>query len=97
MELQGALQDLRGAVQRPLGRRSPPTDARRSSTSCARLEREHAQLGLRLVSGDAAQVPAHLEPLVQSVLVEAIRNVQKHAAADRASTSRSRAPTARSS
>ena len=78
VELQGALQDLRGAVQRPLGRRSPPTDARLVD-ELRRLEREHARLGLRLVSGDAEQVPAHLEPLVQSVLVEAIRNVQKHA------------------
>ncbi len=77
-ELQGALHDLRDAVQRPLGRRSPPTNATLVD-ELRRLEREHAALGLRLVAGDASQVPSHLEPLVQSVLVEAIRNVQKHA------------------
>lgn len=77
-ELQAALHDLRDAVQRPLGRRSPPT-ASTLADELRRLRHEHTALGLRLVSGDAGQVPAHLEPLAQSVLIEAIRNVQKHA------------------
>ncbi|CAB4920658.1 unannotated protein [freshwater metagenome] len=77
-ELQAALHELRDAVQKPLARSSRQTGARLVD-ELRRLSREHAALGLRLAGGDPADVPEHLEPLVQSVLVEAIRNVQKHA------------------
>jgi signal transduction histidine kinase len=77
-EIQAALSELRDAVQRPLGRRSPPTSATLSG-ELRRLEHEHAGLGLKLTAGDPSSVPTHLEPLVQSVVVEAIRNAQKHA------------------
>jgi signal transduction histidine kinase len=79
-EVQTALTDLRSALQRPLGR-----TARETGTTLAdeleRLTIEHADLGLRVV-GDVPALPAHLEPLAQSVLTEAVRNVRKHAVAE---------------
>jgi signal transduction histidine kinase len=77
-ELQAALQELREAVQRPLRRLPRPT----GTTLAAELERltgEHPELGLVLEAGDPDDVPDELQALAQSVLVEAIRNAQKHA------------------
>ncbi len=75
-ETQAALGELREALQRPLGRTS-----RATSTTFAeefqRLVVISPQLGLRLLG--AEDVPAALEPLVQSVLSEAVRNARKHA------------------
>ncbi len=78
-ELQIALSDLRSALQRPLGRTPRPT----STTLAAELERLTGQRrGFVLqVEGAVPEVPAALEPLVQSVLREAVRNVGKHARA----------------
>jgi len=76
-EIQTALTDLRSALQRPLGRLSPET----GTTLAVELERlaiEHADLGLR-IEGPVPEVPEALEPLAQSVLAEALRNVRKHA------------------
>jgi signal transduction histidine kinase len=39
----------------------------------------HPDLGVRLESGTAGDVPPSLEPLAQSVLTEAVRNAHKHA------------------
>jgi signal transduction histidine kinase len=79
-EIQTALTDLRTALQRPLGR-----SARETGTTLAaelrRLAIEHADLGLH-VAGDVPAVPPALEPLAQSVLTEAVRNVRKHAMAN---------------
>jgi signal transduction histidine kinase len=79
-EIQTALTDLRTALQRPLGR-----SARETGTTLAaelqRLSIEHADLGLRVI-GPIPEVPPALEPLAQSVLTEAVRNVRKHAHAD---------------
>jgi signal transduction histidine kinase len=78
-EIQTALSELRIALQRPLGRPARET----GTTLAAELERlsvEHADLGLRL-EGDVPEVPPELEPLAQSVLTEAVRNVRKHAVA----------------
>ena len=78
-EIQEALADLRTALQRPLGRRARET----GTTLAAELERltvEHADLGLR-VETDIPDIPPALEPLAQSVLTEAVRNVRKHAVA----------------
>lgn len=78
-EIQTALSDLRSALQRPLGRLSPET----GTTLARELDRlmvEQADLGLR-VEGPVPEVPPALEPLAQSVLTEAIRNVRKHAVA----------------
>ena len=75
-ELNGALQDLRRALGRPLGRTSRPTQ----TTLLAEVERladQHPELGITLIERD--DVPAQLEPLAQSVLIESIRNASKHA------------------
>src|SRR3954469_106345 len=75
-ELNGALQDLRRALGRPLGRTSRPTQ----TTLLAEVERlasEHPELGITLDARDG--VPPELEPLAQSVLIEAVRNAAKHA------------------
>jgi signal transduction histidine kinase len=77
-ELHEALADLRRAVQRPLGR------AARESTTTLLAEvqiivDEHPELDVDLAVDDGASVPAHLEPLAQSVFAEAVRNALKHA------------------
>ena len=75
-ELNGALQDLRRALGRPLGRTSRPTQ----TTLLAEVDRladQHPELGIALTASE--EVPAELEPLAQSVLIEAIRNARKHA------------------
>lgn len=78
-ELEIALGDLRAALQRPLG----PTPRATATTLAAELERLAAlRLDLDLqVDGPVPEVPPALEPLVQSVLAEAVRNVRKHASA----------------
>ena len=76
-EVRAALGELRSALQRPLGRSSPPT----GTTLAAELDRlsaEHPDLGLA-VQGEVKGVPPGLEPLAQSVLTEAVRNARKHA------------------
>jgi len=75
-ELNGALQDLRRALGRPLGRTSRPTQTTLRA-EVARLADQHPELGIALAAGE--EVPAQLEPLAQSVLIEAIRNARKHA------------------
>jgi signal transduction histidine kinase len=76
-EIQTALGDLRAALGQPLGVTPKPT----RTTLAAELERLNAQqLDCALhVDGPVPEVPAGLEPLVQSVLAEAVRNVRKHA------------------
>jgi signal transduction histidine kinase len=78
-ELQAALSDLRAALQRPLGRSAPETEATLRE-EVERLRRAFPDLGIRLVPGsEQVAVPHDLEPLAQSVLAEAVRNAQKHA------------------
>lgn len=77
-ELQGALADLRAAIQRPLGRAPRATQATLAE-ELERLASQHRDLGVVLEEGDPRTVPAGLEPLVQSVLAEAVRNAHKHA------------------
>lgn len=73
-EIQAALQELRGALQRPLA-----TTSRATTTSLHdELERlQHAGIDVRLL--DDAAVPDQLQPVAQSVLREAVRNATKHA------------------
>jgi signal transduction histidine kinase len=66
-EIQAALGELRDAIQRPLGRRSRATQ----TTFAAELA--------RVAKANVEYVPEELEPLAQSVLAEAVRNVRKHA------------------
>jgi signal transduction histidine kinase len=78
-ELQAALQDLRRALQRPLGRAAPETETTLLE-EVERLRREHRDLHLTLREGSQdVHIPAELEPLAQSVLAEAVRNAHKHA------------------
>jgi signal transduction histidine kinase len=75
-ELNGALQDLRRALGRPLGRTARPTQ----TTLLAEVERlasQHPDLNIAVAERD--EVPEELEPLAQSVLIEAVRNAGKHA------------------
>jgi signal transduction histidine kinase len=79
VELQAALRDLRRALQRPLGRSAPATQTT-FLDEVARLRDAHPELGIEVADGsEEVGVPAELEPLAQSVLVEAVRNARKHA------------------
>lgn len=77
-EIQGALADLRTVVQRPLGRVSRPTGVSLAE-ELERVMALHTSLPIEVDPDAELEVPAHLEPLAQSVLHEAIRNVHKHA------------------
>jgi signal transduction histidine kinase len=75
-EIQIALGDLRDAIQRPLG----PAPRNTRTTLAAELERLTHQSDFALdLDGPLPEIPAALEPLVQSVFAEAVRNVRKHA------------------
>src|SRR3954468_5294266 len=73
-ELNAALQDLRTALGRPLGRTARPTQTTLEA-EFQRLADVHPELGLRLAAH--FPVPESLEPLAQSVLIEAVRNASK--------------------
>lgn len=75
-EVQAALGDLRTVIQRPLARRSRPTPVPFASE----LRRQvllNDDLPIETVF--EARVPRHLDAVAQSVLVEALRNIRKHA------------------
>ena len=76
-EMQEALGDLRRALERPLAPLPPET----GSTLAAQLERVCAtpQLPLAVNWPATVDVPTEIEPLAQSVLAEALRNIGKHA------------------
>jgi signal transduction histidine kinase len=87
VELQAALRDLRRALQRPLGRTARETETTLLD-EVARLRDAHPDLGIVLTPGsEEADVPRELEPLAQSVLVEAVRNAHKHAQPSRVEVS----------
>ena len=79
-EIQAALGELRAALERPLGHTSRPT-ALTFAEELSRLRGLHSEVEIVLERGDPQSVPAQLEPLAQSILVEAVRNVQKHSRA----------------
>jgi signal transduction histidine kinase len=79
-EVQSALEDLRSALARPLGRSSRPT-ALTFIEELERLRALHPGLEIALEGDAAAVVPPSLEALAQSVLVEAVRNARKHSQA----------------
>jgi signal transduction histidine kinase len=81
-EVQGALADLREALQRSLSR-APRATVTTLAAELERLGREHRDLGVRLEQGDPDAIPAHLQSLTQSVLTEAVRNAHKHASPTR--------------
>jgi signal transduction histidine kinase len=75
-EIQTALGELRDAIQRPLGRKSRATHTT-FEAELKRLTDTSPDLHLKF-DRDAIPVPIEIEPLAQSVLTEAIRNVRKH-------------------
>ena len=77
-EVQESLVELRGALQRPLGRSSRVTETTLAE-EVKRLARQFDEPAIALAHDSDTDVPAHLEPLAQSVLVEALRNALKHA------------------
>jgi signal transduction histidine kinase len=77
-EIQTALGDLHTALERPLGHSSRPT-AVTFSEELRRLQALHGEPAIVLERGRPEDVPASLEALAQSVLVEAVRNARKHA------------------
>jgi signal transduction histidine kinase len=77
IEMQEALADLRRALERPLA----PLSAETGTTLAAELERVRKSPGMVVEvdwRGDST-VPPDVEPLAQSVLAEALRNIAKHA------------------
>ncbi len=81
VEMQEALTDLRRALERPLAAFPQET----GTTLTAELTRLASAPAPRVEVDwpPAVTVPAELEPLAQSVLAEALRNVAKHAAPSR--------------
>jgi signal transduction histidine kinase len=79
VELQEAISDLRRALERPLAPLPPETGV----TLAEEVERLQSSLGAPVVVQwpDGVSVPVDLEPLTQSVLGEALRNISKHASA----------------
>ncbi len=76
VELQEALSDLRRALERPLA--AVPRETQ--STLAAELARRTGDPErIEVHWPSEVQVPAEIEPLAQSVLSEALRNVAKHA------------------
>jgi signal transduction histidine kinase len=76
-EMHQALADLRRALERPLAALPPET----ATTLAEELERVRKSPGMVVEvawRGDFT-VPVDLEPLAQSVLAEALRNIAKHA------------------
>jgi signal transduction histidine kinase len=79
VELQEAISDLRRALERPLAPLPPETGV----TLAEEVERLQSSLGapVEVQWPEGVTVPVDLEPLTQSVLGEALRNISKHASA----------------
>jgi signal transduction histidine kinase len=79
VEMVQALADLRRALERPLA----PLPRETGTTLATELERLEGAAGppVRVSWPPGLVVPPDLEPLAQSVLAEAMRNVRKHARA----------------
>ena len=78
-ELGVALRDLRDALRQPLSPAPKPT-VTTLAAELERLRRQRVDLDIE-VDGEIPEVPHALEPLLQSVFSEALRNVRKHARA----------------
>ena len=69
------LRELRSSLGRSIGDRQRSAASIREILERARTQQE----GLTVSWDNEVEVPAHVEPLAQSVLLEALRNAQKHA------------------
>jgi signal transduction histidine kinase len=90
VELRAVLGDLRGALDRSLG----PDEAETRTTLRHLLDRLGERPELRVSWPEGVEIPAELEPLLQSVLAEALRNIEKHAQATRVEVKVDAAPEA---
>jgi signal transduction histidine kinase len=88
VEMQQALSDLRRALERPLAPLPPET----GTTLAAELARitSAADTTVHVDWPADVSVPADVEPLAQSVLAEALRNIVKHATPTRVDVAVSR-------
>jgi signal transduction histidine kinase len=78
-EMQAALSDLREALARPLSPPPQPMGGPTLSSELRRLGRHYKDLPLEVDWEPGLDVPSALDSLAQSVLAEALRNVDKHA------------------
>ncbi len=78
-EIHGALVDLRTALSRPLGVVPPRRAGVTLRGELERLTRHYTQLRVEVSWELDSPLPDELEPLAQSVLAEALRNVDRHA------------------
>jgi signal transduction histidine kinase len=78
-ELRAVLAELRGALDRSLEPSQPET----RTTLRHLLDRLGQRPEVNVSWADGVEIPAELEPILQSVLAEALRNVDKHARATR--------------
>jgi signal transduction histidine kinase len=74
-ELRAVLAELRGALDRSLA----PGERETRTTLRHLLDRLDQRSELEVQWQDGVEVPAELEPVLQSVLAEAMRNIEKHA------------------
>jgi signal transduction histidine kinase len=79
-QVQAVLSDLRQALGRQLSTHGPPPRGTLAQLVARRAERTP---GLQVDWAGEVTVPPHLEQLAQSVFVEALRNCEKHAVAQR--------------
>jgi signal transduction histidine kinase len=78
-EMQEALSDLRSALERPLAPVSTDTGTTLAAEVARLVQAPGGEGQVHVVWPDEVQVPAGVEPLAQSVLAEALRNIAKHA------------------
>jgi signal transduction histidine kinase len=81
VEMQEALSDLRSALERPLA----PVAHETGTTLALELARfsQAPEFALDVDWPETVKVPPDVEPLAQSVLIEAMRNIAKHSRARR--------------
>jgi signal transduction histidine kinase len=77
-EMQGALADLRDALERPLAP-APVDTGVKLRGELERLDGRYKDIPLELDWQEGVEVPPELEPVAQAVLTEALRNAEKHA------------------
>jgi signal transduction histidine kinase len=78
-EMQEALSDLRSALERPLAPVSGDTGTTLSSEVARLVQAPGGPGQFHVTWPDEVEVPSGVEPLAQSVLAEALRNIAKHA------------------
>jgi signal transduction histidine kinase len=78
-EMQEALSDLRSALERPLAPVSTDTGTTLAAEVARLVQAPGGSGEVRIIWPDEVEVPSGVEPLAQSVLAEALRNIAKHA------------------